>query len=76
MEWGEHSLSFRYDTKLVWRSTALVVPVFQMFLPFINGLRPYPACVADEKGDVVAVTNVSSAKDLEEFFRIECVRMG
>lgn len=47
-----------------------------MFLPFINGLRPYPACVADEKGDVVAVTNVSSAKDLEEFFRIECVRMG
>ncbi len=47
-----------------------------MFLPFINGVKAYPSCVADEKGDVVAVTHVNNAKDLEEFFRIECVRMG
>ena len=47
-----------------------------MFLPYINGVKAYPSCVADEKGDVVAVTHVKSAKDLEEFFRTECVRMG
>ena len=49
---------------------------FQMFLPFIYGCKPYPACVADAKNEVVAVSNVSTAKDLEDFFRMECVRMG
>lgn len=47
-----------------------------MFTPFIYGNKPYPACVADEKGEIVAVTHVLTAKDLEEFFRIECIRMG
>ena len=48
----------------------------QMFLPFINGVKAYPSCVADEKGNVLAVTHVETAKDLEEFFRTECVRLG
>ena len=48
----------------------------QMFLPFINGVSCYPSCVADEKGNVVAVTHVDTAKDLEDFFRTECIRMG
>ena len=61
---------------MVTRQQLLTVLVFQMFLPFIYGRNPYPACTADERGDVVAVTNISSAKNLEEFFRIECVRMG
>ena len=47
-----------------------------MFLPFINGVSCYPSCVADEKGNVVAVTHVDTAKDLEDFFRTECIRMG
>ena len=47
-----------------------------MFLPYINGVSCYPSCVADEKGNVVAVTHVDTAKDLENFFRTECIRMG
>ena len=50
--------------------------LLQMFLPFINGSKAYPSCVADDKGNVIAVTHVANAKDLEEFFRIECVNMG
>ena len=45
-----------------------------MFLPFINGLHPFLICVADEKGNKVAISHVSSAKDLEDVFRTECIR--
>lgn len=47
-----------------------------MFVPFINGLTPFPSCVADEKGNVVAITHVATPKDLEDVFRTECIQMG
>ena len=47
-----------------------------MFLPFINGLHSFPSCVADEKGNKVAISRVSSAKDLEDVFRTDCMKMG
>lgn len=47
-----------------------------MFVPFINGLPPYPSCVANEKGDKVAVSHITTPKELEDVFRMECVRMG
>ena len=51
-------------------------PKLQMFLPFIYGLKPYPAAVADNKGNAVVCTHVESAKLLEGFFRAVCVQMG
>ena len=52
------------------------VPELQMFLPFILGLKPYPAAVADNKENAVVCTHVESAKLLEDFFRAVCVQMG
>jgi DUF917 family protein len=51
-------------------------PELQMFSPLIYGCRPYPSTVADNKGEVIACTYVAGGKDLEDFFRVECVRMG
>ncbi len=51
-------------------------PEIQMYLPLIYGCRPWPSCVADNKGDVVSCSHVTDAKSLEGFFRIECIRMG
>ena len=51
-------------------------PELQMYSPFIYGSLPYPCTVADSKGEVIACTYVESAKVAEEFFRVECVRMG
>lgn len=47
-----------------------------MFTPFIYGLQPFPSCVADEKGNIVAISHISTAKGLEEVFRTECIKMG
>ena len=47
-----------------------------MFLPFINGLLPFPSCVAGEKGNKVAISNAPTANDLESFFRMKCAQMG
>ena len=51
-------------------------PELQMFTPFIYGCKPYPSSVADNKGEVLVCTHVADAKQLENFFRDECVRMG
>ena len=51
-------------------------PELQMYSPFIYGARPYPSVVADNKGEVIVCTHVKDAKQLEDFFRGECVRMG
>lgn len=51
-------------------------PELQMYLPFMLGSRPYPACVADNKGEVVAITHSDSAKALEDVLRAEVVKMG
>ena len=51
-------------------------PELQMYLPFIYGSQPWPSVVADNKGEVICCTHVRDAKSLEEFFRVECVRMG
>ena len=51
-------------------------PELQMYLPFIYGCKPYPSTVADNKGEVITCTHVSNSKQLEDFFRVECVRMG
>ena len=50
-------------------------PELQMFCPFIYGLQPYPAAVADDKGNAVVCTHVDSAERLEDFFRAVCVKM-
>ena len=50
-------------------------PELQMFGPFIYGLKPYPAAVADNKGNAVVCTHVDSAERLEDFFRGVCVKM-
>ena len=47
-----------------------------MYSPLIYGCRAYPSTVADNKGEVIACSYVAGAKDLEDFFRVECVRMG
>ena len=51
-------------------------PELQMYLPFIYGCNPYPSCMADNKGEVICCSHVSTSKGLEDFFRVECVRMG
>ena len=51
-------------------------PELQMYAPLIYGCKPYPSCVADNKGEVIACTHAEGAKQLEDFFRQECVRMG
>ena len=47
-----------------------------MYVPFINGSKPYPCCVASEKGEIVAVSHVQTSKDLEDLLRMKCVQMG
>ena len=51
-------------------------PELQMYTPFMYGCKPYPSAVADNKGEVIVCTHVADAKQLEDFFRVECVRMG
>lgn len=51
-------------------------PELQMYAPFIYGCLPYPTAVADNKGEVIACTCVTNAKDLEDFLRDACVKMG
>ncbi len=51
-------------------------PEIQMYLPLIYGGRAWPSSVADNKGEVICCTHVSDPKALEDFFRLECVRMG
>lgn len=51
-------------------------PELQMFLPFVYGCQPYPAGIADEKGNAIAMSKVTSSKLLEQYFRIICVQMG
>lgn len=51
-------------------------PEIQMFIPFIYGCTPYPVCVADNKGRVVAVSHSDTSKLLENALRDACVEMG
>jgi len=51
-------------------------PELQMFAPFIYNSAPYPSCVADNKGKVVAISHAESAKKLEGAMRVACVEMG
>ena len=51
-------------------------PELQMFRPFIYGIKPYPSVVADDKREAIVCTHAGGAKTLENFFRVECVRMG
>ena len=51
-------------------------PELQMFIPFIYGARHYPLCLADNKGEVVAVTNVETSLEAEKCLRKETYRMG
>jgi DUF917 family protein/N-methylhydantoinase A/oxoprolinase/acetone carboxylase beta subunit len=51
-------------------------PELQMYLPFIEDSSPYPTCIADNKGEVVAVSHCTSAKALENVLRLETIRMG
>jgi len=51
-------------------------PELQMYTPFIYGIKPYPSVVADDKGEAIVCTHAGGAKTLENFFRVECVRMG
>lgn len=51
-------------------------PELQMFLPYIYGCAPYPAGIADEKGNTLAMAKVTSSLELEKYFRIICVNMG
>ena len=51
-------------------------PELQMFVPFIHGVRAFPSAICDNKGEVIALTNVATPKQLEHFFRLETIRMG
>lgn len=51
-------------------------PELQMFVPFINGSRHSPSSLADNQGEVITCSHVETSKDLENFFRVETVRMG
>ncbi|XP_066282728.1 uncharacterized protein [Branchiostoma lanceolatum] len=51
-------------------------PELQMFAPFIYGVDPCPAAVADDKGQRAAILKTDSAKHLENHFRAVCVAMG
>ena len=51
-------------------------PELQMYLPMIYGSLPYPTCLADHKGNVVAISHCDSPKSLEGVLRLETIRMG
>ena len=51
-------------------------PELQMYTPSIYGCKPYPSSVAGDKGDVLVCTHINGSKQLEDFFRGECIRMG
>ncbi|XP_031569251.1 uncharacterized protein LOC116303790 [Actinia tenebrosa] len=51
-------------------------PELQMFIPFVYGVNPYPASIADEKENVLCINKVESSKSLEKFFRVVCIKMG
>ncbi|KAL4235016.1 hypothetical protein ACF0H5_006654 [Mactra antiquata] len=51
-------------------------PELQMFTPFIYGSKPYPACLADDKGRRSVVIKADSPKCLENHFRQEVMKMG
>ncbi|KAI8481502.1 hypothetical protein Bbelb_407950 [Branchiostoma belcheri] len=51
-------------------------PELQMFGPFMYGVDPCPAAVADDKGQRAALLQADSAKHLENHFRAVCVEMG
>ncbi len=51
-------------------------PELQMFIPFINGSRHTPSALAGNSGESVACIDIKSSKDLENFFRLETVKMG
>ena len=53
------------------------VPKLSMWLPFLNGIRPYPSALSDGDGSkLVCCTNISNADELETFFRTKVVEMG
>ncbi len=51
-------------------------PELQMFIPFINGSRHTPSSLAGNSGETVACVDIGSSKELENFFRLETIRMG
>ena len=51
-------------------------PELQMYIPFINGSRHTPSALADNQGETISCTHIKSSMDLENFFRLETVRMG
>ena len=51
-------------------------PELQMFLPFMKGELPYPMALADEKGGVEIAVHVDTAKNLEDYMRVVCVKQG
>ena len=52
------------------------IPTLTMWLPFLNGIKPYPSTLSNTHGDkLVCCTHVDNAKGLEYFFRTECEQM-
>ncbi|CAF1326807.1 unnamed protein product [Rotaria sp. Silwood1] len=53
-------------------------PCLTQFLPFIHGLPATPSCLCDVRGETVLCTDdmVSTAQELEDFFRKECTKRG
>ena len=49
---------------------------FQMATPTMYGVSPYPAAIADYKGNTSVITHAESPKSVEEVFRLKCVDMG
>ena len=51
-------------------------PKVEMFTPYIYGCTNYSSCVANGKGNVVAISRCDSAQTLEAMSRDICVNMG
>ncbi|XP_041376421.1 uncharacterized protein LOC121388940 [Gigantopelta aegis] len=51
-------------------------PEIQMFIPYMYGLKPYPATLVDDKNRRAVMLESPSAKQLEHYFRDTVVEMG
>ena len=52
------------------------VPKLEMLTPYIYGCKNFSSCLANGKGNVVAISRCDSAQTLETMSRDICVNMG
>ncbi len=69
----DRSITRRSNTEPSARRTFCA---FQMVTTTIYGVPPFPAAIADYKGNTSVITHAESPKSVEAVFRLKCLRMG